>query len=249
MSKSGIYQILIGEKGYIGSTNNLTRRKQEHKTLLKTNKHCNQKLQNRYNKYKLFEFKILCECSVEDLDKLENQYIDNENFSSILNIKPAARGGFLSGENHKRAKICEKTALLVIDLVNQGFSGKEICEKLNLSNHIVYHIKGKKTWQHLSHLIKDQTDREKHFIDLCKKGYGIGHCMRTAGKILNMNKVFKENRPFDSYIMPYRKYTMNIVNQIREDYKNGVRICDLERNYNIDYNSIYAIISNRTYKI
>lgn len=249
MSQSGIYQILIGEKGYIGSTNNLTRRKHEHKTLLKGDKHCNQKLQNRYNKYRLFEFKILCKCAVEDLDKLENQYIEDQNFSSVLNIKPAARGGFLIGENHKGAKICEKTALLVIDLVNQGFSVKEIHEKLNLTPDIVYHIKAKRTWQHLSHLIKDQTEREHLFLDLCKKGYSLRYCISAVGKIKNMQKIHRENKPFKKCITSTRKYTMDIVKKIREDYQNGSKICNLERVYNINYSTISAMLSNKTYQI
>ena len=59
MMNSGIYQIVINNKGYIGSTNNFSRRKNEHISLLKRNTHTNKKLQNSYNKYKKFNFNIL----------------------------------------------------------------------------------------------------------------------------------------------------------------------------------------------
>ena len=63
---SGIYKITnkVNGKFYIGSANNLKRRKWEHFCNLKHNKHCNKKLQYSYNKYSKenFKFEILSNC-------------------------------------------------------------------------------------------------------------------------------------------------------------------------------------------
>ena len=53
MSECVIYKILNKANGkfYIGSTNKVSRRWTHHKSNLKYNRHCNQKLQRAYNKY------------------------------------------------------------------------------------------------------------------------------------------------------------------------------------------------------
>lgn len=51
---SGVYQIYNTEtnKRYIGSSIDVQRRLKEHLRNLKANRHCNQHLQNAWNKYK-----------------------------------------------------------------------------------------------------------------------------------------------------------------------------------------------------
>lgn len=71
MNKLGIYKIssLINKKIYIGSGENLKRRKAQHWGSLTHNNHFNKKLQNSFNKYgeENFTFEILEECEVEKL--------------------------------------------------------------------------------------------------------------------------------------------------------------------------------------
>jgi len=78
---TGIYKItnIKNNKFYIGSTNNLIRRKKEHFSLLKRNKsHC-KILQRAYNKYGelYFTFEVLAYCPIEYLFKLEQWFVDN----------------------------------------------------------------------------------------------------------------------------------------------------------------------------
>ena len=69
--KSGIYIIenLINHKKYIGSSNNIIKRFQYHKCVLRQNKHHTHYLQNAWNKYgeENFEFYILLECDQDML--------------------------------------------------------------------------------------------------------------------------------------------------------------------------------------
>ena len=74
----GIYRITnkINKKSYIGLSKDIEKRLKNHKTALKNNRHRNIHLQNSYNFYGLgaFEFKIVCQCNLSDLEYLEKYY-------------------------------------------------------------------------------------------------------------------------------------------------------------------------------
>lgn len=76
----GIYAItnLVNNKKYIGQAVDIEDRWKDHIRDLNNNKHHNPPLQNAWNKYGMdnFSFSILCECDVEELNKLEIEYID-----------------------------------------------------------------------------------------------------------------------------------------------------------------------------
>ena len=75
----GIYKItnLIDDKMYIGQTVNYLKRKNTHLAYLRNGKHHNEHLQRAFNKYGEISFEItfLQECEVDELDKLETEYI------------------------------------------------------------------------------------------------------------------------------------------------------------------------------
>lgn len=79
---SGIYKILniINNKYYIGRSHNIIGRWNEHRYLLRHNKHYNKKLQNSWNKYKEHNFFlfIIEECDENNIINVEQNYIDNE---------------------------------------------------------------------------------------------------------------------------------------------------------------------------
>lgn len=79
----GIYKIenKINSKVYIGSSNNIKRRWQKHKSLLKHNKHQNSHLQASWNKYgeDNFIFSIVELCSESSLLEREQYFIDKLN--------------------------------------------------------------------------------------------------------------------------------------------------------------------------
>jgi group I intron endonuclease len=77
---AGIYIIInkIDDKRYIGSSINLSRRKNSHFRLLRNNKHSNKHLQNAYNKYgeDHFIWNIIEECDKKDCIKREQFWLD-----------------------------------------------------------------------------------------------------------------------------------------------------------------------------
>lgn len=107
-SDAGIYKItnLIDNKFYIGSSKNIYKRWNQHKTDLKNNKHHNSRLQNAYNKYgkENFIYEILENVDLENLIDKEQQYIDELKACEKgigYNLNNFARGGgFAVGSNN-----------------------------------------------------------------------------------------------------------------------------------------------------
>lgn len=93
---SGIYKIknIINNKIYIGSSNNVYKRKNEHFLALKNGSHCNAHLQRAYNFYgeNNFIFEIIETCNEIDLLKVEQKYLDKyfDNGISCYNENPIA---------------------------------------------------------------------------------------------------------------------------------------------------------------
>jgi len=79
---SGIYIIrnLYNNKIYIGSAKNIKQRLHEHNSMLRRNKHHSKYLQNSYNLHNgKFLFSILEQCSVDNLIKREQYWLDYYN--------------------------------------------------------------------------------------------------------------------------------------------------------------------------
>jgi group I intron endonuclease len=78
--KSGIYQIvnLKSTKRYVGSSNNIRVRWQQHRNDLSKKKHSNRHLQYAWDKYgeDSFSFEVMDRCPVEKLSEVEQTYID-----------------------------------------------------------------------------------------------------------------------------------------------------------------------------
>lgn len=79
--KLGIYKIqnILDNKIYIGSAQNFRKRWNNHKSLLRRDKHHCVHLQRAWNKYgeESFQFLIIEECVVETLFEKEQYYLDN----------------------------------------------------------------------------------------------------------------------------------------------------------------------------
>lgn len=92
---TGIYQIrdIINNKSYIGLSINIEKRWLQHKSALNRNKHCNQKLQNAWNKYgaENFEWNVLEQCEYQDCFNKEIEYI--QYFNSFEDGYNSTTGG------------------------------------------------------------------------------------------------------------------------------------------------------------
>lgn len=116
----GIYKITnkLNNKVYIGQSNNVLRRLNEHKRQRKVD------IDSYINVLGVdnFEFEILEECSKEELDKKEQQYI--EQYNSVedgYNIQ--------QGEGNGRAKLTEDDIIKIRTAYNNHESPKKYYEK------------------------------------------------------------------------------------------------------------------------
>jgi len=97
---SGIYRIDLGNDWfYIGSAVNFAKRKKEHRTDLKRKVHCNNKMQNCWNKYRVFNFIVLEECAKDYLIVREQFYLD-QHFNDKKNVNLAPTAGSPLGYKH-----------------------------------------------------------------------------------------------------------------------------------------------------
>jgi group I intron endonuclease len=87
---SGVYYIknIITEKGYIGSSKHVNKRKIQHFSKLRKNKHTNTHLQNSWNKYgeENFIFSIIITCPKEYIYKLEQWFLSKGSYNCEYNI-------------------------------------------------------------------------------------------------------------------------------------------------------------------
>ncbi len=143
----GIYKItsLINDKFYIGSSNNISKRRKEHFSDLRGNKHNNTHLQNIYNKYG--EENLIVEvielCSELDQFEREQYFIDSLNPS--INICKIVEKGSMTGLKHsqetkdkiskanKGKKRSEETKALLSELNRSRIVSEETREKMSKS--------------------------------------------------------------------------------------------------------------------
>lgn len=119
--RSAIYIILNVKNGhfYIGQSQNIRARWQEHIRDLQKGNHRNSYLQRAWNKYgeKHFKFKILEYCPLESLDIREQHYLDlyastDKIYNIALNVVAPTRGRTLTIEHRKKISDANKQRTL-----------------------------------------------------------------------------------------------------------------------------------------
>ncbi len=105
LNTSGIYAIrnMINEKVYIGSSTNMYRRRSKHFSYLRNNRHCNNHLQNAWNKYgeNNFGFEVLEYVPEENLVEREKTWITNYS-NEVYNLTEVVEKEFRLSEETKR---------------------------------------------------------------------------------------------------------------------------------------------------
>lgn len=104
----GIYCIEIGERIYIGSSQNISKRWNEHRKALEGGTHYNLKLLRSWRKYGPGEFAIIEVCEMENLIEREQFWIDELRCVELgLNLSPTAgspRGCKRSEESKEKTR-------------------------------------------------------------------------------------------------------------------------------------------------
>ena len=160
---SGVYSILneVTNLIYIGSSNSLFHRKNQHFSLLESKKHFNNKLQNAWCKYgkENFSFNIIEECSVEELQEKEQFWINfyqSYKQNQGYNLVKIAERKILSDETKSKISKNHKKYWK-----NKKFSESHL-EKMR--NNCGKHSKGKKLSP--EHIIKLKNCHKKKIVQI-----------------------------------------------------------------------------------
>lgn len=197
---SGIYIIrnLVNNKVYVGSAQNIRKRIVIHKYYLNKGTHHSKKLQYSYSKHNKFLISILEKCSIKDLLKREQYWIDfyqsykQQYGFNILKIAGSSLGHRCSEETKSKIGNANRGRKLI-------FSDKQ---KLNLSLNNSKHWKTHKfTEEHKNNISKNIPKIKVNIIVdniVIKTYYSILDCIKdlkisskTIYKYLNSNLIFK----------------------------------------------------------
>ena len=129
----GIYMIWSNIKPdyyYIGSSNNIRRRYNEHSSYFKRNKHNNSKLQNHVNKYGINDLKF-CVHIIDN--SLNNKKLRELEQKEILHFNTYKKGFNLT-ENTEHATISESGKLRLSLKAKERQSTKKVKERLVIQN-------------------------------------------------------------------------------------------------------------------
>lgn len=193
INKAGIYCIkcYITKKVYIGSSQNLHKRKGQHFSLLKNNKHPNIFLQRLYNKYNSLSFKIIEECNISELIKREQFYIDN-NINKI-NFR-------LIAESNKGWKMSDKSKQLISSKLKGRKLTSEQCEEISIRNSII--LKGRKlSKSHIENIRLARTNSK--LSDITKEKIRQKAIGRDLGKKLSDDTKRKIGLAFSKKVYQY----------------------------------------------
>ena len=175
---SGIYKItcLTTGKFYIGSSQELTRRKIHHYNRLRANKHGNPHLQNSFNLYGEHDiiFAILEYCDTDKLLIKEQFYIDQNKGKGILFNVAEIAGASMRNKRHARSTINKMKKSHTRPWLGKHLSDEH---KTKISEKRIQYIK--------EHGIRKLTDDQVREVRKLKE-LGIGD--RTVAKKMNISR-------------------------------------------------------------
>ena len=142
-----MFENKLNSKKYIGQSVNIERRKEEH--IKWPSKYS--KFDNHLSKLGIeaFNFIILEECAVTELDEKEKFWINYyDTVNTGYNLAPG--GQSYRGEDNIRAKLTEQQVLEIIQLLEQHtLNNKQIANKFNVSYNTIDGINRCLHWTHL----------------------------------------------------------------------------------------------------
>lgn len=193
---SVVYQLLIGDKKQIGSTNRLNKRMNEHKKALEIGNHCNQRMQNTYNKCRSFEYQVLSyhetrEEAYAEEQRLLDIYFGTENYLMLnpkATVPPILRG---NKNPFSRKEVIEK---LVQTKRDRGLFRKsqETKDKISTAN------RGRKQpKEEIARRAKvlKTIKASKEYKDAQKAGCLKSQKSKSVEAKLKSTQLFRENNP------------------------------------------------------
>ncbi len=157
----GIYKLVFNgtNKIYVGQSLNIEKRLCAHMSLLRRGLHA-KKLQDAYNTYGTPILEVILECEENELDVLEDIYLNKLNVvvSGFNTCRRAGGGSSLEGEDVSTSKYTnaqiEEAFLLLVN--NPEKSSKEIHELTGVSKYMVDSISAFKSHKRLERLYPEE---------------------------------------------------------------------------------------------
>ena len=215
-----IYKITKKENGksYIGQSNDIERRFKEHTF---KNKIPIDKAIQKYGK-ESFQFEILEECSLDELDEKERYWINYYNTYKGFGYNCSEGGGLNFGENNGRALITESDIINIRKAYNAHKNRKETYQKykdkITFSSFAA--IWDGTTWKHVMPEVYTKENKE-YYSNLTSIGE------KSVNAVLS-----------DEEVMECRKrYVSETAKDIYEDFKDKIK-----------FQTLQQILWGRTYK-
>ena len=252
--KSGIYLIgnIINDKKYIGSAKNINKRWYQHKYALNNNTHDNSCLQNAWNKYgeNNFKFTIIEEVVPENLLQREQYYInlyqacDKKHGYNLLPTAGNSLGFKFSKESKYKMSIAKKNKpssrknYIMSEETKRKIGNANKISQLGRKHSEETKEKMRKPHGAMSDVTKKKiSDWRLGLVPSEKNGQMMIKKEKVVKKKIknNINKNRGENNGMSIT-------TENEVIAIRNDFKTGASISDLQIKYNRNYMFIYKIV-------
>ena len=219
----GIYKITnkINGKFYIGQSNNIDRRFQEHITKGQLSRIPLDIAIQKYGK-KNFLYEILEECSIDQLDEREKYWI--EKLQAIKYGYNCSAGGDQqsTGENNGRSKLTEEDVRKIRVAYNNHLKQKDVYKEFEniITFNNFQNIWQGRSWSHIMPEVFTEENKEYYMYK--------NSCGSNGIKAQFSDKEVIEIR---------KRYVNESANEIYKDYK-----------YRVKYQTFQAILWGRSYK-
>lgn len=208
----GIYKITnnINGKVYVGQSNNIHKRWNQHTSKYEWNRNSDKPLYKAFSKYGLqnFTFSVLEECSLEELDKKEEYWIKKLNslvHHNGYNIRSGGEGN--RGENHSRHKLTEEDVRDIRTRYNNHERRKEV-EKIysdRIGHSGFLKIWQGRTWQDIMMEVYTPENKEFHRHNTGGKGKENSQSIVTEKDVIDIRKRKKEGQCRKDVFNIYKK--------------------------------------------
>lgn len=253
-----VYKLInnINGKIYIGQTNNLKRRMQEHKH----DKRRNHPIHMAIKEYGWENFSLEVLYYGDDYNRMEEYYIalfktNDQEYGYNIHVG----GNNQKGENNSDAKLTQIQVNEIIDyLLNSDLSYDEIAAKYNVNKKYIVNINKGAAWKkdELSYPLKRYVKRLPNeslckIVELLKSGYSISDIESITGEerytILDINKGFHWR--IEGITYPIQDlHNTEVVDKVIDLLKNSnLSIKEISEVVGIKKSTIYRINSGLSY--
>ena len=263
--KSGIYKIGFksSKKVYIGSSQNIRKRKNEHLCGLRKKNHYNNHLQNAFNKYGEADmtFEVLLYCDIDDLLFLEEEQIKkydsyNNGYNLMETPTQGNRGIKMSVEVKQRLSVAAKkrgrnsgslTNEQVRQMRQKFFDGERIG---SLANEFDIHRKTIRECVYLRSYkdIECNIEGYEEMLFELQKARARGERPRSRGWKQSKEHVEMIKKINSKPKKSIRKLTDEQVREIRQRRKNGETLKQITSDYDVSIGTINKICKYLIYK-